>query len=183
METEDRPDMGRHSRGLRAYWRAVRLLADIGMALAGVLVLIDLTLIGLGVIMRYFFSAPIVWADELVALSLTAIILLAAPKMLLLNQHVEVDIVTYKLTGRARAIARGWSALAVLAVAALLIFNGWKTAMLAKMIRLVTEGELELPLWMLQLLLPFGGICLALAGIAQLWAAIESWSRTRQEAA
>lgn len=160
------------SRGLRAYLRAVRILVDLCLAVAALLILVDLSVVGLGVVMRYLFNSPFQWTDEVVSLSLTAVSMLAAPKVLLDNGHIGVDILTGTLRGKAGAAIRIWSGLAVLCVSALLILNGWKTAMLSKLIGLVTEGNLELPVWMLQLLLPLGGVLLALVAIGQIWWAL-----------
>lgn len=166
------------SRGLRAFERVVRTIADLCLAGAILMILMDFCLVGIGVVMRYVFAHSLDWTDELVSLSLSAMAMLAAPRVLLNNGHVEVDILTGKLKGKAQLAARIWSGVAVLAVAALLIVNGWNTAMLSRMIGQVTDGALELPLWLLQLLLPFGGAILALCAIAQTWAAIEDWAVT-----
>lgn len=163
------------SRGLRAYLRAVRTLVDLGLGLAALFILVDLSVVGLGVVMRYFFDSPFQWTDEVVSLSLTAVSMLAAPKVLMDNGHIGVDILTGALRGRASLAVRIWSGCAVLCVSALLILNGWKTAMLSKLIGIVTEGNLELPVWMLQLLLPLGGLLLALVAIGQIWAALCAW--------
>ncbi|MFC2967983.1 TRAP transporter small permease [Acidimangrovimonas pyrenivorans] len=167
------------SRGLRVFARAVRMLADLCMVGATLLILMDLCLVGFGVLMRYVFAHPLDWTGEVVSLSLSAVVMLAAPRVLLAGGHVEVDILTGTLKGRARLAVRIWSGLAVLAVAALLIGNGWKTVMLSKMIGQVTDGSLELPIWMLQLLLPFGGAMLGLCALSQIWTAIDDWGRAR----
>ncbi len=170
------------SRGLRLYARAVRALVDLCMAGAAVLILFDLTLIGIAVVMRYVFSNPLQWTDEIVSLTLTAVVMLSAPKVLLQNGHIGVDILTGGLRGRAQLVVRIWGASAVLCVSALLILNGWKTAMMSKLIGIMTEGQLELPVWLLQLLLPLGGVLLALVAVGQIWEAVDGWSGVSREA-
>lgn len=147
-------------RWLMAAERAVGLLTQVAFALAVTLVLADLCLLGLSVAARYLLNAPIIWGDELVALSLTAITMLAAPRVLMDRGHIEVDILTSAARGRLALVIRLWGLAAVLAVALLLIFNGWHTAMFSMIINSLTDGYLELPLWMLQLLLPLGGALL-----------------------
>lgn len=162
---------------LHAYERAVAFLAETAFALATLLVLVDLVLLGASVTARYLVNMPITWSDEIVALSLTAITMLAAPKVLLDRGHIEVDILTSMARGRLSLAVRIWSSLAVLAVALLLIFNGWSTAMFSRMIGLLTEGYLELPLWPLQLLLPVGGALLVPVVILHLWQTAVQWRR------
>ncbi|MBN9670522.1 TRAP transporter small permease [Roseibium aggregatum] len=188
-ETKDRGSVnadGLPSDRLRAYERAVSFLVEAAFALATLLVLVDLVLLGMSVTARYLVNMPITWSDEIVALSLTAITMLAAPKVLFDHGHIEVDILTSMTRGRLSLALRVWSSLAVLAVALLLIFNGWSTAMFSRLIGLLTEGYLELPLWPLQLLLPLGGALLTPVVILHLWQIAVLWrqngSRSPQDA-
>lgn len=162
---------------LNACHRMVTRLVGAAFALATLMVLVDLCLLGVSVVARYVLDAPIVWSDEIVALSLAAITMLAAPRVLLERGHIEVDILTGQARGRLALVIRLWSSLAVIAVALLLIGNGWKTAMFSKMIRLLTEGYLELPLWMLQLLLPLGGALLLPVALVQIAETLVLWRK------
>ena len=56
----------------------------------------------------------------------------------------------------------------MLAVAVILVVNGWRTAMFSKMLGIVTEGHLELPVYLLMLLLPLGGLLLLLTTVEAL---------------
>ncbi|WP_434601559.1 TRAP transporter small permease [Pseudomonas sp. Z4-7] len=162
------------SRPLRLYGRMVGVTSNVAMAFAALLVLMDLALIGLAVAMRYLAGAPPAWSDEIVALSLTAIVMLGAPKVLASGGHIGVDIVTSLSRGRVAVCLNIWANLGVLAVAWLLIVNGWNTARFSRTLGSLTEGHLELPLWMLQLLLPLGGMLLALVAIELLWRNVET---------
>ncbi|SDE82428.1 TRAP transporter small permease [Limimaricola pyoseonensis] len=157
--------------------RAVGLITRAAFGLAVLLVLMDLCLLGLSVTARYLLNAPIVWSDEIVALSLTAITMLAAPRVLLERGHIEVDILTSAARGRLALAIRLWGSAAVAAVALLLIFNGWKTAIFSRMINLLTEGYLELPLWTLQMLLPLGGALLLPVVALQVAQTLTLWLR------
>lgn len=163
------------SPSLRVFERAVTIIANVAFGLAAALVLMDFLLLGFSVFARYITSTPIIWGDEIVALSLTGITMLASPKVLLDRGHIEVDILTAQLKGHMALFAQLWSSTAVFAVALLLIFNGWGTAMFSKIIGLLTEGYLELPLWILQLLLPVGGSLLVPVVILQFWQTISIW--------
>ncbi len=160
------------SPALRALGQVVRVLAGAGMAVAAASLLLSLCLIGWAVVMRYGFNAAPVWVDEVVGFLLVAIVMLAAARTLRQGEHIGVDLMVDQLTPRARGWAQAWAALAVGLVASVLIVNGWGTASLARMLGLVTDGNLEWPTWMLMLLMPVGGCLLLLAAIEVCWRAL-----------
>ncbi len=80
----------------------------------------------------------------------------------------------------ARAGRQAWAALATGVVAGVLIINGWETAQLARMLGLLTEGNLEWPTWLLMLLMPVGGALLLLAAIEALWRALAGAAAARR---
>ncbi len=142
------------------------------MAVAAVSLLLSLCLIGWAVVMRYGFNAAPVWVDEVVGFLLVAIVMLAAARTLCRGEHIGVDLLVERLSPSSRRWAQAWGALAVGVVACVLIINGWGTASLARMLGLVTEGNLEWPTWMLMLLMPVGGALLLLAAIEVCWRAL-----------
>lgn len=163
------PDTRRDSAALQAYARFVGILCRTALGLASILVIVDLMLIGLAVLLRYVFSSPVVGGDEIVAGTLTALVMLSAPDVLRRNGHIGVDVLTSALPARFAKWATAWSCVSVLMVAALLIVNGWKAVALSRTIGLLTQGDLELPIWPLQLFLPLGGVLLALVAIELFW--------------
>ena len=58
--------------------------------------------------------------------------------------------------------------IAVLVTAGLLLFEGWDTAMFSRMLGIRSIGYLDVPIWIVQLLIPLGGALLLLAAIAEL---------------
>lgn len=162
----------REGPALHALGQVVRVLAGAGMAVAAVSLLLSLCLIGWAVVMRYGFNAAPVWVDEVVGFLLVAIVMLAAARTLRRGEHIGVDLLVERLAPSSRRWAQAWGALAVGVVACMLIINGWGTASLARMLGLVTEGNLEWPTWMLMLLMPVGGALLLLAAIEVCWRAL-----------
>lgn len=162
----------REGPALRALGHVVRVLAGAGMALAAGSLLLSLCLIGWAVVMRYGFNAAPVWVDEVVGFLLVAIVMLAAARTLRRGEHIGVDLLVERLSPPARRWAQAWGALAAGVVACVLIVNGWGTASLARMLGLVTDGNLEWPTWMLMLLMPAGGALLLLAAIEACWRAL-----------
>ena len=143
----------------------MRVLARLGLALASLALLGSLVAIGYSVVMRYVFGAPVAWTDELVGYLLVASVMLAAPDALLEGEHISVDIVTERLAARGRKIAYLAGLAAVAATALLLLVEGLRTVEFSHMVGLRSNGDLALPLWMPQLLIPVGALLLMLAAL------------------
>ena len=75
---------------------------------------------------------------------------------------------TERLGPRGRRWAQAWGMGAVAVVSLILIVNGWNTAMFSKMLGILTAGEVEVPLYLLQLLLPLGGLLMLLVALEAL---------------
>jgi len=163
------PQEPRPGGALGRYVAVVERLCRLAYTIAAILVLMDLCLIGGSVVLRYFFSSALVGADEIVAFSLTAVVMLAAPEVLRRNHHIGVDVVVALLPSRVKKWAELWAAISVLAVALLLVVNGYKTVVFSRMIGSLTEGQLEWPVWILQSFLPLGGFLLGLVAVEQIW--------------
>jgi TRAP-type C4-dicarboxylate transport system permease small subunit len=150
---------------MRAFQRLVGAVTWIATALSAAGVLAALAFVTYGVIMRYVFNSAPTWVDDTVGYMLVGIVMLAAATTLRQGSHISVDILTTKLTGKRRRIADAWSMLAVLVFSIVLIVDGWQTAMFSKMLGLNTTGNVEIPVFWLQLLMPIGGVLLLLASI------------------
>ncbi|MGD9951409.1 MAG: TRAP transporter small permease [Burkholderiales bacterium] len=148
--------------------RAIGAVARGALALSALGVLVSLALIAWAVAMRYAFNRPPVWVDDAVGFLLVAIVMLAAAQVLRRGEHIGVDLLVSRLGPRARRWAEAWSALATLAVALILVVNGWRTAMFTKSLGIVAEGQIEVPVFWLQLLLPLGGLMMALVALEAL---------------
>lgn len=166
------PGTGAEGSALRVLSQAVAWLSAVAMALSAAGLLVSLALIGWAVIMRYVFNAAPIWVDEVVGFLLVAIVLLAAAQTFRRGEHIGVDLLVDRLGDTGRRWALGWAAVVTACVALVLIVNGWETAMLARMLGLLTEGHLEWPTWWLMLLMPVGGALLLLATVESLWRAI-----------
>ncbi|HEX6122244.1 MAG TPA: TRAP transporter small permease [Ktedonobacterales bacterium] len=155
----------------RALALAARLLgaltrAAVAVSAAGVLV--SLALIAWAVVMRYAFNRPPAWVDDAVGFLLVGIVMLAAAQVLRRGEHIGVDLLAARLAPRARRWADAWAALAALAAALVLVVNGWSTAMFSRQLGIVAEGNVEIPVFWVQLFLPLGGLMMALVALESL---------------
>jgi TRAP-type C4-dicarboxylate transport system permease small subunit len=142
---------------LGAIERLVGMLTTAALGVSALGVLASLCLITYGVLMRYAFNNAPTWVDDSVGFLLVATVMLAAPATLRRGGHIGVDMLTERLRGRAKRIAELWAMLAVAVVSSILIVNGWETAMSARELGILTSGNVEIPVWLLQIFLPLGG--------------------------
>jgi TRAP-type C4-dicarboxylate transport system permease small subunit len=154
---------------LRWLSRSVGALSAGAIAVAAVGMLVSLLLIGWSIVMRYLFNMAPVWVDDAVGFMLVAIVMTATADVLRRSQHIGVDILTERLSPPASRWARIWSALAVLVVSVILILNGWQTAMESRQFGIVTEGQIQWPVWWLMMLMPLGGVLMTLVSLELLW--------------
>lgn len=153
----------------------VGALARVALGLSAVSLLASLATIVYSVVRRYVFNAPLPWSDELVGYLLVASVMLAAADALLEGEHITVDILTERLAPRGKRIALVLGLIAVAATAVLLVVEGIGTVRFSIMVGQRSNGELALPLWMPQALVPIGAALLLLAAIAAL---VGAWRGT-----
>lgn len=149
-------------------YRAIRILTDAAAGVAAASVLAMLALVSYSVGMRYLFNRPEPWVDEIVGYLLVGSVMFAVAEAMRRGEHISIDLLTDRLRPRARRAAAVFSLIAVLATAAALLWEGWATVAFARMLGLMTEGYVTLPLWTLQLMMPIGGALLLLACLAEL---------------
>lgn len=145
--------------------RLVRALARLGIALAAGTLLASMFVIGYSIVMRYFVNQPVPWVDELAGYLLVGAVMLAAADALLKGEHIAVDIVTERLSARGKR----WTALGGLVAVALSAFllavEGADMVGFSKMVGLMSNGYLAVPMWIPQLLVPVGAALLLAAAV------------------
>lgn len=164
----ERPSAGPPA-ALRLYSRTVEGVCQIAGGLAAAGLLVSTALIGWAVGMRYGLNQAPIWVDDVVGFILVGIVMTSAAPALRRGDHIGVDLLTERLSGGASRVAKGWYALATLAVSVILCINGWQAAMQSRQFGIVTEGGVEWPIWMLMLLMPLGGLLLTAVSIELLW--------------
>ena len=148
--------------------RAVAAICAVAMGLSAACLLLSLAFIAYAVVMRYVFNRPPVWVDDVVGFMLVAIVMLAAADALRKGEHIGVDLLTSRLKGRALQLTSLWALLSVLVAGGFLAWEGWKSAMFNRMLGVMTNGHVEVPIFWLQLLIPLGAGLLLLATVAAL---------------
>lgn len=148
--------------------RLVGLLMNIAMAISAGGVLACLGLIAYSVVMRYGFNSPPTWVDDTVGFILVAIVMFASATTLRQGGHISVDMLTGMLGPTGKRWAAAWSTLSVLIVSGILVVNGWDAVVASKMFGVVTTGNVEVPVYLLQILIPVGGGLMGLVALEAL---------------
>ncbi|KAA3653308.1 MAG: TRAP transporter small permease [Proteobacteria bacterium] len=143
-------------------------LCSAAMAMSALALIASLGMVVYSVVMRYIFNVPQTWVDDLVGFLLVAIVLLGAGDVMRRGEHIGVDLLTSRLGPRGQRIAAIWSLLAVLVTAAMFVVEGWETVSFSKMLGIVSQGHLEVPIYIVQLAVPIGGALFGLAALVAL---------------
>ena len=105
----------------RALWtRSVHLLLTTVETLAAALLMADLLVVMGSVLVRFLFSAPLVWSDDVARLLLLAVIFLGAAAALAHGENAGVLFFVDRLKPRRRAQVEAMAGLVILLVAAAL---------------------------------------------------------------
>jgi C4-dicarboxylate transporter DctQ subunit len=162
--------------------RFARAVARAALGLSAAALLASLATISYSVIRRYVFDTPVAWTDELVGYLLVASVMLAAADALFGDEHIAVDIVTERLSPRGKRIAFLLGLAGVAATAVLLLIEGVGMVQFSQKVGLRSNGDLALPLWIPQLLVPIGALLLLMAAIVAFVAALRGHMPTHERA-
>lgn len=149
-----------------AITRLASWLSRFSAALGGLATGLCLLLICLSVVARYGAGTPLPWIDRTAGWLVMALVLLAAPEAQRRFEHIGVDVLTGRLTGRRRRLAHLLGSLSVVLVSAILLQAGIETVEFSQMIGVMTEIE-GVPVWWIQMLLPIGAAGMLVVSIAQ----------------
>ena len=148
--------------------RAIGWITNAAMALSALGILASLVMVAYAVVMRYVFNSAPTWVDDSVGFILVGIVMLGAATTLRQGGHINVDMLTDRLGAVGKRRAEMWATFSVLLVSLILIVNGWQTAMSSRAIGISTSGNVELPVYLLELLLPLGGVLMLLVSLEAL---------------
>lgn len=141
-------------------------------AAAGVVVLM-MAVVGYSVVNRYILGTPITWTDELSGYLVVALVMLGAAEALRRGDHISVDLITDALGPTAKRLAAIWGNLLVLIMSLALLISVRGTLAYSFGFGILSEGYLEVPMWIPQSFLALGPALLALVAISNLLALIK----------
>ncbi len=147
---------------------AISRISALAAGVGALLVIFMLAIIGYSVVQRYFFGTPVTWTDELVGYLVVAIVMFGAAETLWRGEHITVDLLTAGRRGMIKKIIRIWGNIAVTVVAVVLIISTKSTLSYSFNFDILSNGYLEVPMWIPQSSLLIGGVLLLLVALVRI---------------
>ncbi|MGB9904418.1 MAG: TRAP transporter small permease subunit [Desulfotomaculales bacterium] len=147
---------------MELFKNAVAKVNLVMMWLCGFLVVFMGLSVAYDIIMRSFFKAPTQWAFELNSYLCAAVAFLVGGFTLMVNGHVRVDILYNRFSLRKKALVDACTSIFVFLMCAVMIVIGSQTVIESWQSGSRTGAGLNPPLFIPQLLVPLGGLLLAL---------------------
>jgi C4-dicarboxylate transporter DctQ subunit len=148
---------------------AITRISTFVAGIAALMVIFMLAIIGYSVIQRYFFGTPVTWTDELIGYLVVAIVMFGAAETLRRGEHITVDLLTADRQGLIKKIIDIWGNLAIIAVAVVLLISTKATLSYSYNFDILSNGYLEVPMWIPQSSLVVGGVLLLLVALVRIW--------------
>ncbi|WP_174733344.1 TRAP transporter small permease subunit [Mesobacillus harenae] len=134
----------------------------------GTLVFLMCVMLTVDVLLRYLFNSPTAWAFELATWGTGIIGFMLGGYALAIGQHVRVDVFFERLTIRQQSMVEMISSFFLFLMAISLIWLGFDYVTHYYNIGAIATGGMEMPLWIKWLIVPLGGLLIALQGIVKL---------------
>ena len=153
---------------LQALDRVTAAAAWMFIALGAAITIVMALSITYSVVLRYVLNRPQVWTDELLGYLLVALVMFGLGETVRRGDHINVDLFTARLGPRGQVLARIWGLVAMIAVAAVLLVRSWDMVAFSRMVDLLSDGYLAMPIWIPQSSLLIGFSLMILASVNQL---------------
>jgi TRAP-type C4-dicarboxylate transport system permease small subunit len=152
---------------LSAFVRAVEVLMKGVRALIAVILVVSVLLNFSNVVLRKFFSAPIVGAEEVMNFLMVAVVFLGAGVVAYDNTHINMEILIDRFPKRVGTAFRAFAQLGAIVIAAILIVLGIPIIKQLYAFHELSQAAM-VPLWIPQIMVPIGLGLLALGSLARL---------------
>lgn len=153
---------------LRELDRLTALASKLFIALGAAITVVMALSITYSVFLRYVLNTPQTWTDELMGYLMVAVVMFGLGETVRRGDHINVDLLTARLGPRGQVAARIWGLVAMIAFAAVLLHRSWDMVAFSRMVELLSDGYLAMPIWIPQSSLLVGFSLMILASLNQL---------------
>ena len=143
-------------------------ISKFAAAIGAGVVLLMMLVVAYSVINRYILNTPITWTDELSGYLVVALVMLGAADALRRGDHISVDLITARLSNLGQRRVKIWSYITVLIFSSALLISSKQTIEYSIDFGILSEGYLEVPMWIPQSFLILGGLLVFLVTLAKL---------------
>ena len=156
------------NRFIRQFIRGVDCLTDVsGKVCAACLFAIGF-IITFEVLMRYWFNAPTIWADEVSRILQLWVVFLAGAYVLKQRQMITVTVLLRDPTSLRRRLAETLAIVVLAVFMGVVVYYGFQLWLKATLAGHTTDSYLAAPLWLTRAPVWLGGALLLLQGLVQL---------------
>ena len=127
---------------------------------AGGLLAFSLISVSVAVASRYFFNYPIGWVIEISSYILLYVTFLAAAWVLREGGHVTIDVVINRLQSKTQSLINFITSIINAAVCVILTYSAGKVTLDLYKTNYFTPTELELPKWIINIIIVVGSLSL-----------------------
>ena len=144
------------------------LASRISGVIAGMCILATALIVAYEVVLRALFNAPTEWVNETSVYLVLASAFLGFAPALASGKHINVDLVTCKLSPQVNKVLKIICSLVGLVYSLVFLSTSWEMVMNSFELGLLSTSTLRVPLYIPQLALPVGFFLLALQFVANL---------------
>jgi C4-dicarboxylate transporter DctQ subunit len=160
----------RHVRALRALDVFVHAVSRVCGLLSAILLVAAFAVIQGEIVLRFVFNAPTSWTHEVSEYAIVWIGLLGAGYALRQGRHLEIDVLVMRMpSGLRRGLGIATDAVAL----AFCLYAAYRCVDFVKIsyvMQATSATEIDVPMWIPYLILPFGFAVLALEFLARILA-------------
>lgn len=156
--------------------RAILAVSASAAFVSASLLLFVFLIIQYEVVMRFVFNAPTYWTNEVSTFAISWVGFLGAGYVLRLGRQLEIDVLTMRLSTRARRLLGTATDLVGGVFCAYTAYLGYEFARIAWVMNASSASELDTALWIPYLTIPIGFGVLALEFVARIpwrWGVVE----------
>lgn len=136
--------------------RLVHAISLAAAMIAAAILLMLFVIVQYEVVMRYVFNAPTYWTNEVSAFAIAWVGFLGAGYVLRIGRQLEIDIVTMRISPKARRWLGTATDLLAAAFCGLIANLSYDFVAISLMMQASSASELDVPLWIPYLALPIG---------------------------
>lgn len=149
--------------------RGVATLSAAAAGLAAAILLAIFLVVQLEVVLRFVFERPTSWSHEVSTFAICWVGFLAAGHVLRLGRHLEVDVLTSRISRKSRLVLGTATDAIAFIFCAYACYIGVRFVDIAFLMKATSASEIDTPLWIPYLAIPIGFGIFALEFLARLF--------------
>lgn len=154
---------------VRTVDKIIEVMCKLALLCGGLLLMAMAINVTYGVLARYLFNNPSVYAIELTKILMIPALVLAVPYVQRYNRHLQVDFLAARMPDKVRlVILEVITVIGALFVGFILVWKGWESVTYSFSIHETSYASWAEPLWPVRLTIPIGYGLLSIVLIRQL---------------